>query len=194
MKLFLHPTTGTLGRCLRRAKTSPSSQTDFISRWCKIAKEVIVPDIFQLLFFAPVCVNNTPTTTVHFQRLHTLTRARSFLHALKSLCVVQTRDLLVGQVSHRVQKIETVHTQSQWIASPICTHTWRCTTRPLMSQSTRTPSTTCRPTLSIASPVPKLRTPRLRSLFRCVAERASPTGCDPKAHEQFEDPTCGVAP
>ena len=68
--------------------------------------------------------------------------------------------------------------------------TQRRTSRTLLSQSTRPPSsTTCRllPIASPMSPTIHLRTPALEACLATFADQASPTGCEPKAQEQFED-------
>ena len=70
-------------------------------------------------------------------------------------------------------------------------HKWRCTSRTLLSQSTRTPSsTTCRllPVCQSDKPNNQSAHSRLRRVLGFVfAERASPTGCEPKDQEQLED-------
>ena len=89
-----------------------------------------------------------------------------------------TRCVLWTRVNKKIERVVFVDR----IFLFACAHTWRCTARNLLATVDRNTSE-----IDDVQPIAHSAHSRLRSLFGCIAERASLTGCEPKAQEQFED-------
>ena len=108
-------------------------------------------------------VNNTPTTTAHCQR------ARAFLHAVCNFYLRGSRS--TGGSANRVKKKRVFTRNHSGPHHPFArTHmAMHCTHSPVTVDTN-----TRRADLHLRMPIAQSAHSRLRSLLRCIAERASP--------------------